>query len=497
MTSSAPGRVLSYLLPSLADTLFIALFVALCYGHPRLQLLSDGGIGWHIRTGEWILQHRTVPHTDIFTGVPRTWFAWEWLFDVLIAAVHGWGSLNAVLVFSAFLTALCFALLLRWTLRKGAPLLVALTLVALAILSSTVHTLARPHLITWILTLVCWYLLDRKRWLWLLPFIVLIWVNMHGGFLVAFALIGLSLVGEALAGRKRDGFTELACVLAASFVMSLINPYGFRLYRHIFEYLSDPFIRQHNLEMQPPDIHSVGAKAFVALALFAALVLIKRFRGLRISQMLILFFLTTSAFLSVRNIPLAAIILTVTVAPLMSRWREIGSSAASRNMMDRLREFSARMSSMEAATRGHLWAILCVALGMAACLNGGQLWGNPVLQASFNPERFPLRAVEFLSQQSVQGPLFTHDAWGGYVIYREWPRLRVAVDDRHDMYGSAYMQDYLKIVHGESGWQELLNATGARSVLLMKDGVLARLLRLSPDWQMAYEDDQAVIFVRQ
>jgi len=174
----ATSRVLSHLLPSLADTLFIALFVALCYGHPRLRLLSDAGIGWHIRTGEWILQHHAVPHTDLFSNVPtRVWFAWEWLFDVVIAYVHSWSGLNGVLAFSAFLMALCFALLLRWTLRRGAPVMVALVFVALAIASSTVHALARPHLVTWLFTLVCWDLLERKHRIWLIPLLVLVWVQ--------------------------------------------------------------------------------------------------------------------------------------------------------------------------------------------------------------------------------------------------------------------------------------------------------------------------------
>ena len=127
-------------------------------------------MGWHIRAGEWILQHHSVPHTDLFSSVPtRPWFAWEWLFDVVVARIHGWGGLNGVLAFSAFLMALCFALLLRWTLRRGAPLMTALTFVALAVVSSTVHALARPHLVTWIFTLACWYLLVEKRRLWLMP----------------------------------------------------------------------------------------------------------------------------------------------------------------------------------------------------------------------------------------------------------------------------------------------------------------------------------------
>ena len=499
--------MLSYLLPSLADTLFIALFVSLCYGSPRLLLLSDAGIGWHIRTGEWILQHLRVPHTDLFSNVPtRVWVAWEWLFDVVIACIHGWSGLNGVLAFSAFLMALCFALLLRWTMERGASIVTALIFVALAVISSTVHALARPHLVTWLFTVVCWYLLEEKRRLWLIPALVLVWVNVHGGFLVAFAFMGLSLAGDfcsAMGWPDRDRAAQAAArrdcgwlggVLAASFVASLINPNGFGLYGHIYEYLRDPFIRQHNLEMQAPDFHMIGAKAFAVLLLVAGLVVVKRYRQLHLRQILVLLFFTASALLSVRNVPLAAIVLTLTVAPLLKQSQSTLDTLSRSSLWQRLRPFSRGMQAMETQTRGHIWAILSIALMIAACSNGGRLFGRDILHAGFNPERFPLRAVDFLTQHPVPSPLFTNDAWGGYFIYREWPGVQVVVDDRHDMYGSAYMRNYFNILHGEPDWETLLNATGARSVLIAKDGALAKLMRQSPAWHVVYEDDQASVF---
>ena len=170
----------SYLLPSLADVLFISLLLALAYGSPSLRLLNDPGIGWHIRTGEWILQNQAVPHADLFSSAAaRPWFAWEWLFDVGAAIVHGWWGLNGVLVGGALVIALTFSLLFRMMLRRGAALLPALVFVVLAILASTIHCLARPHLFTWLFTLLCWYLLEEKRgtsWLWAIPAIILIWV---------------------------------------------------------------------------------------------------------------------------------------------------------------------------------------------------------------------------------------------------------------------------------------------------------------------------------
>jgi len=102
--------------------------------------------------------------------------------------------------------------------------------------------------------------------------------------------------------------------------------------------------------------------------------------------------------------------------------------------------------------------------------------------------------VEDASEHPPAGPLFTTDVWGGYVIYRAWPTVRVVVDDRHDMYGSEYMKRYLKIVEGNWDWQQKLQATGARSALVSPKSALGSLLRLSPEWRLSYDDGQALLF---
>ena len=503
MPSPRQNRIAPYLLPSLADTLFIALLVALAYGTPSLRLLNDPGIGWHIRTGEWILQNHAVPHTDIFSNVTtRPWFAWEWLFDIGVAKIHAWWGLNGVLACGAVLIALTFSLLFRLTLRRGASLLPAVVFVVLALLASTIHCLARPHLFTWMFTLLCWYLIEEKRttaWIWTIPGIVLVWVNIHGGFLIALALMGLTLAGElwTVAWGKPDGDTRRGCVqlgrvLAISLLVSLFNPYGLNLNLHIYEYLGDTFLMHHIQEMQSPDFHSFAAKCFLVLVFLTAYVAFRERQRLRPGQILALIFFAYSAFFAVRNIPVACIVLTLTVAPLLSRKNESVSEPTPLRLG--LQNFSHRMQAVELGSRGHAWAaVFILATGMA-CANEGRILGHPILHANFDSERFPLRAVDFMAQHPPPNPLFTTDSWSGYVIYREWPKLAVVVDDRHDMYGSEYMKHYLMIINGEPDWKTELQSMGARSVLISKKSALGSLLRLTPEWKLVYDDGQALLF---
>jgi hypothetical protein len=206
--------------------------------------------------------------------------------------------------------------------------------------------------------------------------------------------------------------------------------------------------------------------------------------------MLVLVFFAYEALFAARNIPLACIVLTLTVAPLL-----VSSDDSTTNpLRRRLRGFSHRMGAMELEARGHAWAMAFAVLTLGVCANGGRLLGTQLIHANFNADKFPLRAVDFLAQHPPADPLFTTDAWGGYVIYRAWPTVHVVVDDRHDMYGSEYMKRYLKIVEGNWEWEQQLRATGARSALVSPNSAIGSLLRLSPDWRMVYDDGQALIF---
>ena len=118
------------------------------------------------------------------------------------------------------------------------------------------------------------------------------------------------------------------------------------------------------------------------------------------------------------------------------------------------------------------------------------------MDAHFDAKRFPVRAVDCLEKQNVQGPLVSPDYWGGYLIYRLYPRVRVVVDDRHDFYGEEFLRSYLKMMHGEPGWEVFLQQHQALCTVVPKDSALANILAETPGWQPIYGDDVAVVFVR-
>ena len=118
------------------------------------------------------------------------------------------------------------------------------------------------------------------------------------------------------------------------------------------------------------------------------------------------------------------------------------------------------------------------------------------MDAHFDAKRFPVQAVDYLEKQGVQGPLVSPDYWGGYLIYRLYPRVRMVVDDRHDFYGEEFLKSYLKMMHVEPGWEDFLQQHQAHCAVVPKDSALANILVETPGWQPIYSDKVAVVFVR-
>src|SRR5204862_2736334 len=101
-------------LPSLTDlTVILTLVFLFSCMSGVYSMLGDGDTGWHIRTGQWILANRSVPHHDMFSyTMPGTkWFAWAWLWDILFAVIYNFTGLGGVVIASLVLLCATMALL--------------------------------------------------------------------------------------------------------------------------------------------------------------------------------------------------------------------------------------------------------------------------------------------------------------------------------------------------------------------------------------------------
>jgi len=389
-----------WVLPSVADLIFVALLAVLAFTPLSVKLLGDAGIGWHIRTGQQILATHAIPREDPFsTQIHQPWFAWEWLYDVAAGELEASCGLNGVVWLTAVVIAAVFASTFRLLIQRGTNLFVALVFVLLAISASTIHFLARPHVLSWLFVVGWFSILDsterhlshpltgvRARRIWLLPVLMLVWANVHGGFLLGFVLLGIYWLSsfwtwwrlngsrieeslEKIAAGKRARDIALAGV--ASLAVSFVNPYGWKLHAHIYSYLTNRFLMDHIDEFQSPNFHGLAQKCFLALLLVSLAVLMARGRELRLSSGLLVLFAIYAGLYSSRNIPIASILLMLIAGPLAPSLK--------------FSSFAQRMTAIDSNLRGHLWPLVATVAVLLAAANGGRVGSSQWIDAHFDP----------------------------------------------------------------------------------------------------------------
>jgi hypothetical protein len=514
-------RWLPFLMPSVSDLLFVALLLGLSCGAMGRLLLRDAGTGWHIRDGQLMLQTRLITRVDPFSATMsgQPWYAWEWLYDVLIAAIHHVVGLNGVVFFSAAIMAAAFVLVFRFAMRRGGSLPVTLFLLVLSLGASAVHFLARPHVLSWLFTVIWFEVLDsaayaaeprKLRRLFLLPVLMLLWVNVHGGFLFGFALIAMYIVGSGVQyftcreqrGEIRRWLKSLGWVSMLSLLASFVNPYGYKLHLHIYQYLSDRFLMNHVTEFQSPNFHGLAQQCFAGLLLVTIAALASAQRKPQLPRLLVVVLAAYSGLYAARNLPVSSMLLVLIIAPLLSETISEASENAEiaawlRAMFFRLQSFGARMEKLELNFRGHLWLVLAIVLGLWVCMHGGKLGSTQLINAYFDDKRFPVEAAEVIAERDIREPIFCPDLWGGYLIYRLYPQTKVLVDDRHDLYGDQFFKEYLKVVFVQPDWEKVLDEKHVNWVLVEKNSSLGTILGLTPGWKLIHEDATAVLFHRE
>ncbi len=468
-----------------------------CRSQALHALLSDGDTGWHIRAGEAILASGRIPAGDIFSfsRPAAPWFAWEWLSDVIFAWVYRLRGLEAVVALAAAVIAAAAVLLFLWMLGRGCGLWVSAGAALAAISAGSIHFLARPHVFSLLLLVAGLWLLDRDRRqatraVWLAVPLAAVWANLHGGFLVWIAVLGLAAVAAAWE-RDRLRWRRHALVTAASSLATLANPYGWRLHQHILSYLSSSWILDHVQEFQSPHIRSENMVVFALLLLAGSAAAALEMRRGRRFEPLLVWCLGFAALRSARHVPLYAL----AAAPLVASecgvwWRR---AAAGRGPGSALRIFWELGQDFGRARGIGVCGPLAAAALIAAGLSGARI-------VDFPRAKFPLAAIEnnraILAPPGEMPRILTSDQWADYLLFRLYPRQRVFFDGRSDFYGPKLGDDYQVLEYGGVGWREKLTRYGFELALLPRDWPLERLLAVDADWKRVYDDGQAALYRR-
>jgi hypothetical protein len=510
MTVAAPYRKVGIwpqlLLPDLAamlaaSTLFFCVFV---YG-AGTAFFRDSDTGWHIRNGERILAMHAVPHTDPFSfsksGQP--WFAWEWGADVLMGGVYRLSGFRGLTALFALAIAAGMWLCCQLHAAAGGDCFILALLAPLTVITASVHWLARPHVLGWVLLLAVLLYAERAparfgpRQFALIAGGAALWSNLHASFFLA----PLIFIIYAAAHLIRPLLWPLKCdsewlrarwffwAALASAAGSLLNPYGWRLYAHVFSFLTDTELTSRISEFQ-----SFNFQQPVAPAMAAALGLAMAGGTLALSQKKLAHALLIAVFVwgglrSGRALPLVAL----AALPLAngafaeSLHDARGLRREVQRALERALACSARLGALD---RNFTGAVFLAGAGVLALLPlASPAWSGKI---GFPPQRFPVAAASALEKLPSDARVLASDSCGGYLIYRFDGARQVYIDGRSDFYGAAFLKQYLDLMSARPGWRQIVDSFHFTHALLPNDSTLLAALEQA-GWAILYKDDVATL----
>ena len=454
--------------PSILPMAIVVLLIPALLGSSR-TIFNDGDVSWHIATGQWILDHHAIPHTDpfSFTWAGKPWVAIEWLAEVIYASAYrlaGYGGLAAVVTAALMaLHAVIYSNSVRFTRPWiGVGLLVLLDLVLIPML------LARPHVLSWpILALWTWLMLraraqDRAPPL-LAALLLTLWANLHGGFVFGFAIaaaFGLEALvtspntSRALTQWLAFGF---ACVVAVFIngngVAGVVHPFRFTQLKML------PLIDEWR-----PSSFAKTPFFYGVLAIALALIAWKRPR-LPWVRWLMLAGLLGLALMQVRQQAVFAVVAAILLPEGFARAKA--------------------EPSVESRSQG--WILV----GAAAVLVGVRAI---IPLEPPEDETNPWHLIAMVPPQLRSQPVFNGYSMGGPLILSG---IRPYVDGRGDMYGDELVLGYVRIAHGDAyAFSDAVRRWNIRWAILPNKSQLIRVLDRSPSWRLIGRDRVGSIYVR-
>jgi hypothetical protein len=460
--------------------LWVGIFIYALFLLAGNRLLIDPDTMWQITVGQWIVDHRAVPETDVYSFTMRgqPWMSTQWLAQVLYAKAYAVAGWSGPVVLAATAIAATFALLAKFLSRRLGES-TTLVFVAAALALTVPHMLARPHvlalpvMVAWVGGLIA--AADRREapTFWLLPLMVL-WANLHGGFvfgLVLIAPVALDAVLSADVKSRPSLALRWAAFAAAALAAGCCTPYGWNSLLASQKILALGGALPLIMEWRATDFGSLGAFE-ICLLLGIGLALL---RGVKLPPMriVLLMGLLHMALSQGRAVEILALVAPLVLAAPLAR--QFGGAEVSN-------------SNSVQPMRGALFA------GIAIALVAGTMAYASVHRFEPHTRGSPVAAVAALKKLNLARVFNDYD-FGGYLIANG---VAPFIDGRTELYGEKFFVDH----NAASGLMEpenlfrLLDEYKIEATLMRTQSAATKLLDHIDGWQKIYADDIATIHLR-
>ncbi|MFI5282398.1 MAG: hypothetical protein ACHQ0J_04635 [Candidatus Dormibacterales bacterium] len=458
---------------------------------------QDPDFWWHLRVGRWMVESGRLPSVDLFTfTVPdHVWTDHEYLTEILMWLTYSSAGLAALCIAFGVITWLGFWLIYRQVRQQ--PFVVVGVGLALGAIAGSPIWGPRAQMITFALSCVelYWiqgYLSGRSRAINFFPLLMVLWANLHGGWVIGFAWLGVAL-GAELVGwlwdRKNVAHwmhaRRLFIVTVASVVAVAATPHFLSLYPYPFQTEGSVAQQQLIVEWFSPDFHLAYLRPFEAMVLLAVVGFAIRRPSLY--ELLLTLLALALALQSVRNIALfVAAVTPVLINTYSAAWKEL-SKLRNWRLDVPPRPLFAPITAL----------VLVVFLGATALRVADAI--SPSRQQSLDASTYPVGAADWLAAHPGVGTrMYNQYGWGGYLAYRFYPQptRKVFIFGEAALMGDQLLNQYENVQTLRSNWKAILDQYKIDYIVYNRGEALANVLATQPEWKLVYEDSVAVIYVR-
>jgi hypothetical protein len=470
----------------------------------RRSSVADPDLWGYMTFGRLFWNSGSFPYKDIFTYLPTydRWIYHEWLTGVALYPIYKFMGGSALVILRDLIALVTVWLLyLAARTRQGGRVSAILWIVLVSgFLQMGYGTVLRAQTITYLLTALTVYLLERSRrnqeWslLFVLVPVQIIWCNMHGGFLAYFGIIAMYAVGEALSGRP---WWPYLLLFALSALSTLINPYGIGYWSYLFQAVT---LKRASITewVSVFDAYRYGISTesilFYVLMVVLSLRILLWARLREVTPILLLSVTFLLGIRHVRHMVFFLMLIAVYLPELFERYIE--DFKALHWARIRLSIETGIPKSLASAKR--VAAPLCAALLLASSfiLLGTSSLSLTIPSAGAGyTTYYPTGSLEYIKRNHLSGNLLTEFGWGEYMIWSLAPGMKVALDGRYEtVYQEHVSNEYFDYMNGKEN--AFLDAYAHDFVLLKPDSPPVASLRKSTEWTDVYEDTASVLFAK-
>lgn len=437
---------------------------------------NNSDFGWHLKTGELIIQEKQIPYSDLFSySMPDyKWADYEYLFHIIIGIIYKFFGIYGISAFFGILNSFLFIFLfpkIGVYYNFPSPLRHIFGFLLFFILYPVGG--ARPAIFSWIFFILVFLIIQNQKKLWILPGIFLIWANLHPSFPIGLILLAFFSGIEFL----KDGVSKkIAFIFLLSVLATFINPYFYNLHLSILNVLMDSFAKLYILEWHPLNIGEIFGFYYVIFAFMFFIVLyFTRQEKEELPYVAASFLFFAYGFSSFRSAPF---FMFISFSIIFDRLKNLV-------LIHDLNKFLNRK-----IIPAFILAVFTPVLFLKFYFAPFDIQEN---------REYPAEAINFLKNNifSYNNILNYYD-WGGYLIWKI-PEKKVFIDGRMPEWKTDkthILKEYVVIKDLKDGWDAKLAYYKIDTVFLPPDTPLINGLKITGSWKEVFYDKKSVILMK-